>query len=554
MAAPTGIAELRAAPELVTPPRSHFARVIRCAVPAFVLAGVLLLPFLHKAYTIDDPIFLTGAQQVLRDPLHPSNFSMAWNTDYPQRASEFVANGAAMYYLLAPVAAAGAKEWQAHLWMLLIFCCGLCATVSVALRLGFTDREAAWSGVLVASTPAVLALASTSMPDVPAMTLATLAVDRMLKWKESQRWVHGVAMAVLLTCAALTRSHLLLLGAACLIWLYEPKSRDGIVKQLWPLALVPVLMVLLTELTRDPQAPAGGLFAAAATLSSPEGLVRNLISFFTHFALVMPFALPFVVISRRRWIAVASVVIAVFVTLLFHGTIPLAVPFAVLSAVLVMTEVIWPAFAERRRLQLFLAAWMVLAIVILEYTHLPSKYLVPSAPAVAFLLLLKLRDVSGKTRRAVLTGCAVLGIALSLAIIKADANLAGLWRKGAAEIIAPRVARGERVWFAGNWGFYWYAEQAGARQLLSDERFPPTGEIIVTCSSGPHDNGLKVGGRGERIEYIAYSEPGGRIFGGHPRTGFYSNWWGHFPWTWDHDVITSFSVWRVKPVRPPAGK
>lgn len=550
MATRSGIAEARVVPEGAPGLRqSHFARTMRGALFSMALALVCLAPFFHKAFTIDDPIFLTGAQQVLKDPLHPSNFSMAWNTDYPQRASEFVANGTVMYYLLAPVVAAGAKEWQAHLLMLFIFCCGLYATVSVALRLGFTDREAMWSGILVASTPAVLALASTSMPDIPAMTLGTLAVDRMLKWKQSHGWLDGLAMSVLLAGAAMTRSHLLLLCGASVLWLYECKSRESLIRQFWPLALAPAIMVAVVEITRDPQSPAGGLFAAAATLSSPEGLVRNLVSFFAHFALVIPFALPFVIVSKRRWLALAATAGAIALAAESHGAIPSATPFAVLSAGLIGTEVIGPAVARKNRLQLFLAAWMLMAVVILEYTHLPSKYLVPSAPAVAFLVLLKVRGSSERLGQAVLAGVAGLGIAMGLAITKADANLASLWRQGAAEIIAPRVARGERVWFAGNWGFYWYAERAGARQMLSDHPFPPAGDVIVTCSSGPHDNSLKVGGRGERIEYIAYSEPGGRIFGGHPRAGFYSNWWGHFPWTWGHDVITSFSVWRVKPTK-----
>jgi hypothetical protein len=45
---------------------------------ALILAAVVLLPFVQKAYTIDDPVFLREAQNVLNDPLHPSAFEMVW--------------------------------------------------------------------------------------------------------------------------------------------------------------------------------------------------------------------------------------------------------------------------------------------------------------------------------------------------------------------------------------------------------------------------------------------------------------------------------------------
>ena len=69
---------------------------MRHSWPAFVLAAVVLLPFLGKAYTIDDPIYLREAQHLLTDPLHPMAFEMVWSTDHRLRASAFLPGGAAV--------------------------------------------------------------------------------------------------------------------------------------------------------------------------------------------------------------------------------------------------------------------------------------------------------------------------------------------------------------------------------------------------------------------------------------------------------------------------
>ena len=60
--------------------------VLRCAARSLLLAALVLVPFADKAFTIDDPVFLTQAQHALVDPLHPSAFVMVW-ADPPGNAA-----------------------------------------------------------------------------------------------------------------------------------------------------------------------------------------------------------------------------------------------------------------------------------------------------------------------------------------------------------------------------------------------------------------------------------------------------------------------------------
>ena len=55
------------------------AAVLICAWPALLLATLCLLPFLNKPFLVDDPWYLTMAQQIVRHPSHPMDFEICWN-------------------------------------------------------------------------------------------------------------------------------------------------------------------------------------------------------------------------------------------------------------------------------------------------------------------------------------------------------------------------------------------------------------------------------------------------------------------------------------------
>src|SRR6266404_6266432 len=96
--------------------------VLRCGATALLLAVAVLLPYLNKAFTIDDPLFLRSAEQVVRDPLHPTAFSIVWDEDIPIQASQgLFVTGPVTAYLLAPSILLGGAEWPAHLVQLTFY-------------------------------------------------------------------------------------------------------------------------------------------------------------------------------------------------------------------------------------------------------------------------------------------------------------------------------------------------------------------------------------------------------------------------------------------------
>src|SRR5207253_10143618 len=75
----------------------------RLALPGIVLAAFLLLPFLNRPFTIDDPLFIREAEHALHDPLHPADFEQVWNAGDRQTLSHYMLGGTLPAYVLAPV-------------------------------------------------------------------------------------------------------------------------------------------------------------------------------------------------------------------------------------------------------------------------------------------------------------------------------------------------------------------------------------------------------------------------------------------------------------------
>jgi hypothetical protein len=56
---------------------SH-AIVFSCSLPALILSAACLLPYINKAFTIDDPVYVLQAQQTHKEPLHPMALDVCW--------------------------------------------------------------------------------------------------------------------------------------------------------------------------------------------------------------------------------------------------------------------------------------------------------------------------------------------------------------------------------------------------------------------------------------------------------------------------------------------
>jgi hypothetical protein len=214
---------------------------------------------------------------------------------------------------------------------------------------------------------------------------------------------------------------------------------------------------------------------------------------------------------------------------------------ALLIAYLTTTPLI-AALLTRRRLEpsALLWVWLLVPVPVIAYVQIAPKYLLPVLPAAAILAAYGLDHLAA--RRTILALLVAVGTALGLLVLTADARMAGEARAAATHLILPRVQAGERVWFAGHWGFHWYAEAAGATPLSVDPPFPSPGHIVVSNTVTRPIGLLPVLPR-TLVETWGNLEPAGQVMSRH--AGFYSDLWGILPWWWEPPEGSGFHVWRV---------
>jgi hypothetical protein len=531
------------------------------AAPAMLLACAVLLPFLGKAYTSDDHVFLKQAEHLLRDPLHPTAFDLVSYDDVRQRLSSWHTSGPGMAYLLVPAvlesgsAGLAGSERVAHLTQLICLCVALFGVVSLSLRLGLLPDQARVAGLLLAGTPAALAMTGTAMPDVPAMAFGAVAMDRILAWRHSPRWSLAVEAAASLMLATVMRMHLvLLLGIAALaLCPWPPVPRALFSKRLAvliaPLLLAPALLAAALWITRDPHPETGEFASGFSSLTSWAYIPNNFFAFLGHWVLVFPMALPWAVLRRKaiHWPRVG--LLALGLAALGHLAPLFAIPVWRAAVLALGAAMLWDCFAKAWRegdqVQIVLSTWLLLPLAALMYQHMPPKYLLGCAPAAAILVAHLASFEASGLRYAVVGGAIAAGVLMAILIMRADSEMMDLGRQAAKNLIAPRVAAGEHVWFAGHWGFPWYAEKAGARMLSRTAPYPSPGDVIVV-SRAEQCEATDVVPKYSVIQVVTASTPGGRIMSRADNAGFYSQYWGSLPWAWGHDEVNRFEVWKVE--------
>jgi hypothetical protein len=394
------------------------------ALPAILLGLALLSPFVGKAFTIDDTLFLREAEQIVSKPLRPGAFDMIWDEDEPVRmAAGSLITGPMGGYLLVPVIWAGGSEVVGHVLEFILLCCAAVATASLGLLLGLEPWKASAAAILLVSTPAVLGMAGTVMPDIAALAFGIMGVERYFAWSAQRRRGQAIAAAALLAAAILTRSHLLcllaVLGLAELVrrWIWKlPQGahleREAPGADWWrPLAAAFLIALFVQLITRDTSQAASNSLPFIGSLLSLRHIPRNLLAVGVNWVVALPLGIAWLAL---RWRAMLRYVAA---GLLAAACIPLphwAPRWAALAATigfLVLGDILLEALRRRDSIQLLLGLWLLMSFVTLPYAHHPAKYEVPAAGAAALLIVRQLpfaprkRTVAGLASLVALGGC-----------------------------------------------------------------------------------------------------------------------------------------------------
>ena len=533
--------------------KSGWTAIARCALPGMIVATLLFAFTSNKAFTIDDTLFLLEAQHLRVDPLHPTALTVVWD-ETPQRLSAVLANGPLMGYLLVP-AVIRDKEWPSHLieWIFLLI--AIAGTASLALRMGLSRYASTMAALVLVTMPAVLGMAATAMPDVPAMAFGVIAVERTLAWRANRRLRDAVLLSLALALAILSRPHLAMLLPVCGVALWEINSVKKRRAVDWlPLPGAALVAVLAFVITRDPS-PAGSDLHTTILhlLASPYWIAHHAIAYLSYWVSCVPIALHVICARGRRlpwWIAFLTLTLCVAIHDPHAGTPDKSwvAYFMAGAGALTLVQLILSARQSKSPLRYTLVAWLFIALPVICYVHIAPKYLLASAPAAAILIAGLLPEP--RALRTLAHGLVIAAsLTLGILIVRTDAAYAGLGRRAAREVI-PKVERYKKtIWFAGHWGFQWYAQRAGAVGLSKSPPYPQLGDFLIvsTHSDGAalaDDTSVVPGKRWvaglPAAELLAH----GRIAG--EGAGFYSDTKGFLPWVWTREEeLDSFPMWEI---------
>jgi hypothetical protein len=518
-------------------------------MPALVLATVCLLPYLNKALTIDDPVYMLQARQIIKRPLHPMALDICWSTDAQcgPVATQMVGNVLMSYYLV-PAANRLDPEWLAHAMQIVALWCGIVATVSLAFGFGFDRLGACAAGLLIASAPPVLAMASTAMPEILAMSLCVIGIERLLAFKRGGKTINGVISALALGLAPIARVHLVFLWPVAVVMIrddarvFDLRSWIALPKRRWlPLLFAVIVTVTASLLIREPNV---GVKPPNMFLR-PEHASHNLVSYLTDWVVAMPLGLTWIVLRNRRmrlWVFPIAVGLPLFHKLLMHHPVLWTTLTMGIGAAVLVDILLW-AFQSHDLRRIVCVLWLMIPLATLPYTHLPVKYLVPCAPAAALLIA----DVLPAFRwpKAALVGIVAVGTIFGSMVLRADANFAEMGRKAADHLITPQVATGHRVWFASQWGFYWYALKAGG-QVLRNHDVPAPGDYLVRGEIEGWPTTLPRLPRAVLINALTIGGPGGRTMSVDDGAGLYSNNYGDLMWAWGTEEWNRYELWQFQ--------
>ena len=526
--------------------------VLFCALPALILALICLIPFLNKAFLIDDPYFVMIAEQILRNPLQPLAFDLCWFEGICAPASQLAPSASLIGYFLAPAALLGSPEWAVHGLQLIALCAGILGTVSLGLRLGLGRFGAIAAGLLFAASPVMFTITNSAMPDTLAVALGVIGIDRLLAWKEDGRPVQAIISAVALGLAPFARMHLvvvLFVGVLLIrdkgdVWNW--RSWLDIPRRRWlPLATAPLILAAAFYLTMVP----GAIVGPYSTLVDASYARQNLRLYFIYLTLATPFALSWMILQfrgiRHKALWLTPLALIVLWKLIIQPSPPLWAPIAVGIGLTALAHCTLAALFKRSQVQLALVTWMLAPMPVLIYSNFPPKFLLAGAPAMAILVAGALELYPRRVAIACLAVLTSVCVGYSCLLLQADAQFADISRAAASELIAPRVAEGKRVWFSGQWGSYWYSAKAGAILITTAGPIPEVGDLLVL---GHRDTGwtaLKRFPKRTLIEERVFGAPGGRTMSPRDEAGLHLVTYGPYLWAWGTGEIDRYQVWRI---------
>lgn len=453
---------------------------------------LFLLPFVNKAYHIDDTVFIWVSRQIQQHPLDFFGFIKNWyGWDMPMSLINQNPPGVS-FYLAVVTALVGEHERWVHIAFLPIAVAISAGTFLIGRQMGLRPAAAAIAAMSCVFAPAYLVSCTNVMSDPLMVAWYVWAVFLWIRGIETKRFVLLVLSGVCIACSAGSKyfglSAVPLLLAYSIFRQRRPDWR-------WCALLVPILVVAVYEWWTG-QLYGRGLFLNAVSYARHERLIPTdgALSYYGSVLIALSYmggcmiaALCFAPVfwPRRGLVIGAGVALLVGILPCFVALLPsqplrqdggiqgwfllqwVVFAMAGLSIFALCAADVWN---RRDAVSVLLLCWVggTFLFATVANWNINARAVFPMAPAVGLLIARRTEGrLAGKPGAVPWRFFVPLVPAACLAVCVAwaDYTWANTVRDTAYHIRTIQQERLTGLWYAGHWGFQYYMEKIGAKAI-----------------------------------------------------------------------------------------
>jgi hypothetical protein len=583
--APSQTASIQTAPGQAAPDQAATPAIWKPWYSWLLLTSLVLaalLPFINRAYHIDDTLFMLAAKNIVHHPLNPYGFTVNWD-DFASPMSQVTKNPPlACYYIAVVGALAGWSERAVHLAFLLPALATVLLTFVLAGRFTKLPLVAA---LATFAAPAFLVSAASVMCDTLLAAIWLLAVVLWLEGFDEKKPLPLALSAMLIGAAAFTKYFGMSLIPLLLAYSLYRERRLG--RWIFYL-LIPVGMLVAYQVWTKSLYGQGLLLGAAQFANSQQERSSVAAESIEGLSFLGGCMLPAIAFAPRLWSrgqmligllgsAMGAVLILTGVVFTGRQTEGAAVGVEAFHAhpVLFILELslfiaggisalglsISDFLRNRSANSFFLILWLLGGFAFTCYFNwtVNARSILPIVPAVA--ILIARRMASSRSAQGSQLGFApfplrlaaplLLSAAVALWVLIGDSQLANSARAAAYRTQELTRSQPATVWFIGHWGLQYYMQELGARPADRARPEMAAGDYILIPENNTNSGvTLRPGLPSTELEFPG---PSGAIsINRKVGAGFYSSFWGPLPFFLGPIPPERYSLVHLVP--QPAGK
>jgi 4-amino-4-deoxy-L-arabinose transferase-like glycosyltransferase len=546
-------------------------RGLRRLAPLLFLIGITvicLLPFIGKAFNIDDPLFLWAAKNIQSNPSNPYGFNVNWY-GFDMRMSEVTKNPPITSYYIAAIGSVfGWSEVALHLAFLLP---AIGVVVGTYLIAGHFCKRPLVAALCSLLTPVFLVSSTSVMSDTMMLAFWVFAVYFWISGVERNSTVRLLLSSVFIPLCALTKYFGITLVPLLLLYSLVKERRLG----MWALYLLISVAILAWYQWATHALYGRGLLLDAASYATEASsqfgkwsIPKVLVGLaFTGGCVAVVFFFTRLLWSTKAILggAIATVILAFLISSSksigayslpadssTQWTIAIELSLFAICGISLLAVAVLDLVRHKNAESILLFAWIVGTFIFAAFVNWTTngRSILPMVPA-AGILIVRRMELGGKVRKyaglkqlsAPLVGAAIL----SLAVTWGDTATADSARRAARLINGRYSTKTNNVWFQGHWGFQYYMELAGGRAIdVNKSRFAPNDIVVVPTNN---TNLFAMPPEWSKLSSTIEVQSSGWITTMHTQlgAGFYADVWGPLPFAVGDVPPERYNIFHVSP-------